>query len=273
MGVFCHSKYSILDDPTVEFALVRDVDSRPTVRELLAVNEWMSSGLKFHTIRDHLQHRVPVMGGMFGMRRGLFDDGEKSLQLTNLVVDDEKTEKTKKEFQNTTTTTTTTTSMTTTSMTDIVSKAFELYPTRRIPGTTQDDQNFLQKFIWKLVKDDAMDHDMDGGRRCKTYESKVCRRFPIEDGRDDYSFVGYPFNPSLTEGNELNIATSHFECSMSCRAEYNEEYQDVLISNQRPHKNGLKFTTKTTTAAGQPEKQIVTTKISGRASKRLQHRQ
>ena len=238
---------SIPDDPTVEFALVRDVDSRPTVRELLAVNEWVSSGLKFHTIRDHLQHRVPVMGGMFGMRRGLFDGGEKPSQLTNEIAD-VGTRETTKEFQNTTTTTTATT--TTTSMADIVSKAFELYPTRKIPGVTQDDQNFLQKFVWKLVKSDAMDHDMDGGRRCKMYGSKVCRRFPIEDGRDDYSFVGYPFNPSLTEGEELNIAKSHFECSMSCRAEFNEEYQDVLISNQRTLK------TEKTTRAGRPEKQV-----------------
>jgi hypothetical protein len=184
------SRFLVVDDPTVEYAIVRDVDSRPSIRDLLAINEWISSGLAFHTIRDHRYHSVAVMGGMFGMKRGLFESSN-------------------------------------TTMTNIVKKAFEDYPTQKIPGITQDDQNFLAKYIWPVVKDHAMDHDMDGGLRCRRFGSKVCRRFPI-GGRDDESHIGYPFN------SERNVTrATHFECTVSCRSEHYEEYADVLESNQR----------------------------------------
>ena len=49
--------------------IVRDTDSRLTVREAQAVNEWVSSGRVFHTIRDHDAHyEWPVLAGMWGMR-------------------------------------------------------------------------------------------------------------------------------------------------------------------------------------------------------------
>jgi hypothetical protein len=183
------NRFLVVDDPTVEYAIVRDVDSRPTIRDLLAVNEWISSGLLFHTIRDHEYHIVQIMGGMFGMKRGLFESSN-------------------------------------TTMTNIVKKAFEDYPTEQIPGVTLDDQNFLANYIWPVVKDHAMDHDMDGGFRCRLYGSKVCRRFPI-GGRDDMSFIGYPFK------SDRNVTpATHFDCTVSCRAD-NDEYADVLESNQQ----------------------------------------
>ena len=52
--------------PHSQYVLVRDLDSRLTLRESLAVNEWIASGLPFHIMRDHPFHAAPIMGGMFG---------------------------------------------------------------------------------------------------------------------------------------------------------------------------------------------------------------
>jgi len=52
------------------FFISRDIDSRLSPRELFLINEWISSGYSFHTIRDHMHHSIAVLGGMFGMRRG-----------------------------------------------------------------------------------------------------------------------------------------------------------------------------------------------------------
>jgi len=69
------SRFLLVDDPSVWLTLVRDVDSRFSLRELMAVNEWIADVDKypFHSMKDHQQHIVPVMGCSFGMRRGLFD--------------------------------------------------------------------------------------------------------------------------------------------------------------------------------------------------------
>lgn len=51
-----------------EVVLVRDADSRVTSREVAAVNEWLLSEYSFHCMRDHIEHNVPILGGMFGFR-------------------------------------------------------------------------------------------------------------------------------------------------------------------------------------------------------------
>lgn len=59
------------DDPTVRRFLCRDCDSRPTGREIAAVEEWVASGQPFHVMRDHVMHLEPVMGGMWGGTAGM----------------------------------------------------------------------------------------------------------------------------------------------------------------------------------------------------------
>jgi len=46
----------------------RDADSRITLREKLAVDEWIESGKRLHIMRDHPHHNFPILGGMWGMR-------------------------------------------------------------------------------------------------------------------------------------------------------------------------------------------------------------
>lgn len=68
-GMF--SRFSVADDPNVERFLVRDVDSRPSQREVNAVNAWIESGLGFHICRDHPWHATLIMGGLWGAKGGL----------------------------------------------------------------------------------------------------------------------------------------------------------------------------------------------------------
>lgn len=49
----------------------RDTDSRLSVREKLAVDEWLNSDKNFHIMRDHPHHKIEILGGMWGCRNGI----------------------------------------------------------------------------------------------------------------------------------------------------------------------------------------------------------
>ena len=96
--------------PDVEVFISRDLDSRLNPREAAAVNEWLASGKRLHTMRDHYEHIVPILGGMWGCRQW-------------------------PEFE----------------------KLLAEWKTR---GNMGDDQDFLKKSVWPLVKDnDCIQHD------------------------------------------------------------------------------------------------------------------
>jgi len=61
-------------DPTTDRFIVRDADSRLNLREKAAVDEWIRSGKSFHVTRDHPQHGVRILGGMWGGVRGKLPD-------------------------------------------------------------------------------------------------------------------------------------------------------------------------------------------------------
>jgi|TARA_R110001583_G_scaffold59311_2_gene176496 hypothetical protein len=54
----------------VDAVLSRDTDSRLTQREKDAVDEWMNSDKGFHIMRDHPWHAAPILGGMWGCKKG-----------------------------------------------------------------------------------------------------------------------------------------------------------------------------------------------------------
>ena len=56
-------------DPQVDVFVSRDLDSIVTPREVEAVEEWLQSGKTLHAMRDHPQHGVPMLGGLWGVRR------------------------------------------------------------------------------------------------------------------------------------------------------------------------------------------------------------
>jgi hypothetical protein len=50
----------------VERFIVRDADARLSIREADAVQEWIESGKPFHIMRDHPQHNIQILAGMWG---------------------------------------------------------------------------------------------------------------------------------------------------------------------------------------------------------------
>lgn len=60
------------DDPTVDIVLIRDADSRIHDRDRFCINHFLNSSQLCHTIRDHHFHHSPIMGGLWGIKRGVF---------------------------------------------------------------------------------------------------------------------------------------------------------------------------------------------------------
>lgn len=55
-------------DNNIDVSIFRDTDSRLTLREKYAVDEWLASDKTFHIMRDHPYHRFPILGGMWGFK-------------------------------------------------------------------------------------------------------------------------------------------------------------------------------------------------------------
>lgn len=63
-----------------EYVCFRDCDSRLSIREKLAVDEWITSNKSLHVMRDHPAHRAPhgnntmgILGGMWGVKSSKID--------------------------------------------------------------------------------------------------------------------------------------------------------------------------------------------------------
>lgn len=61
-------RFLVHDEENVELFIVRDSDSRLSLRESIAVHNWISSNKKLHIMRDHPHHTFKILGGMWGMR-------------------------------------------------------------------------------------------------------------------------------------------------------------------------------------------------------------
>lgn len=60
------------DEEGIEYMISRDCDSRLSMREVLAVNDWISKGTQLHVMRDHPYHGGhPILAGMWGVRGGV----------------------------------------------------------------------------------------------------------------------------------------------------------------------------------------------------------
>jgi hypothetical protein len=53
-----------------DYFSVKDCDAMIGAREAAADREWLKSGQPFHIMRDHPNHKNPIMGGMWGARGG-----------------------------------------------------------------------------------------------------------------------------------------------------------------------------------------------------------
>jgi hypothetical protein len=79
----CFWRFLISDREDCEYAIFRDCDSRVTLRERLAVDEWIKSNKSFHVMRDHPYHRIPfgndtlgILAGMWGIIGKTFNVGK-----------------------------------------------------------------------------------------------------------------------------------------------------------------------------------------------------
>ena len=63
-------RFSVAFDEQVERYMVRDADSLISVRERLAVEDWIASGRHFHVLRDFYTHTDPMLAGLWGGVRG-----------------------------------------------------------------------------------------------------------------------------------------------------------------------------------------------------------
>jgi len=59
-------RFEVLSDKSIDYAIVRDADSRLTLRDVICVKDWIASGKEFHIIRDNVMHGVPICAGMWG---------------------------------------------------------------------------------------------------------------------------------------------------------------------------------------------------------------
>ena len=61
-------RFYAINNEGVDFVILRDTDSRLTLREYEAVLEWQLSGKYFHIMRDHPYHTEAIMAGMWGCK-------------------------------------------------------------------------------------------------------------------------------------------------------------------------------------------------------------
>ena len=67
-------RFQVANDAAVDRFLVRDVDSVFSLRERMAVNEWLDSGKAFHLMRDFYTHTDLILAGMWGGVAGILPD-------------------------------------------------------------------------------------------------------------------------------------------------------------------------------------------------------
>lgn len=68
-------RFFVNDDPSVTKYIIRDTDSRLSLREKVCVAEWEKSDKPFHCMRDHPWHYgVKFLGGMWGCKTGVIPD-------------------------------------------------------------------------------------------------------------------------------------------------------------------------------------------------------
>lgn len=65
-------RFLVEDDRDVDIYVCRDADSVPTIRERVAVQDWLNSGQPFHVMRDFLTHSELVLAGLWGRIAAIF---------------------------------------------------------------------------------------------------------------------------------------------------------------------------------------------------------
>jgi hypothetical protein len=62
-------RFLAISEPDIECMFVRDADSRIHYRDRWAIGDFLSSSKIAHSIRDHPYHTIPILGGLWGLKR------------------------------------------------------------------------------------------------------------------------------------------------------------------------------------------------------------
>jgi hypothetical protein len=62
-------RFLAIEEPGVTLMMVRDADSRVHWKDRWAINEFVSSKYLAHTTRDSPVHLIPMLGGLWGLKR------------------------------------------------------------------------------------------------------------------------------------------------------------------------------------------------------------
>jgi hypothetical protein len=62
-------RFLAIEEPGVELMMVRDADSRIHWKDRWAIDEFVKSPYLAHTIRDNPVHCIPMLGGLWGLKR------------------------------------------------------------------------------------------------------------------------------------------------------------------------------------------------------------
>jgi len=72
-------RFTSIDYPEVSIAFSRDADSIINERDVYCINTFMNSNKRFQIIRDNVAHDAEILGGMWGIKRGLLRSNIKDL--------------------------------------------------------------------------------------------------------------------------------------------------------------------------------------------------
>jgi hypothetical protein len=62
-------RFLAIEEPGVSLMMVRDADSRIHWKDRWAIREFVKSPFGAHTIRDNPMHLIPMLGGLWGLKR------------------------------------------------------------------------------------------------------------------------------------------------------------------------------------------------------------
>jgi len=72
-------RFFAIDEEAVDTMVVRDADSRIHARDRWSISAWLDNAKKAHIIRDHPYHSAAIMGGMWGLKKGLLSQTMRTL--------------------------------------------------------------------------------------------------------------------------------------------------------------------------------------------------
>lgn len=78
-------RFYAVDLPDSEYSIFRDCDSRITIREKLAVDEWIVSKKSLHVMRDHPLHKIPHGNDRLGILGGMWGIKSKVIPITDMI--------------------------------------------------------------------------------------------------------------------------------------------------------------------------------------------